>query len=456
MTPQNIIITLVATAFFMEGLDGSIMNTSLPQIAFSLGTTPLHLKLALTSYLLMGGIFIPISGWMADKFGTRIIFCLSIIIFLLGSSFCGFAANLDWLVFGRIIQGIGGAFSIPLARLLLIRNFSKKEFIYRLNTIAVFALIGPSVGPLVGGFLTTFINWRFIFFINLPIGIFALYYVYKYIHNNTNPKIQSFDFMGFFVLAISLTSLLIGLDILTEHSWSLLSTFALIIISLLGLVIYWRYAQKKAHPIIAPKLFEDLIFRKILIYGVAARLALGMLPFMGPLLLQLGLGMSAMASGIYTGATGLAMIASKPLSTFLLKRFRSGKIISMACFLLFFSFNTNILICYIPRFWIILPVLILNGLIASMIFSAINSIIYSRIHDDFQSMGTSFVSAFQQILQSFGIAIGAFILYLFLHGNVNEDHYSVNAFALTYATLSLLPLISAMGFFKIRRQGIEQ
>lgn len=452
MTQQRIIIILVAAAFFIEGLDGSIMNTSLPQIAESLNTTPLHLKVALTTYLLMAGIFIPISGWLADKFGTKVIFRLAIIIFLTGSIMCGFSHDVSFLVLGRIIQGIGGALSLPIGRLLLVRNFSRAEFIYAMSTVGTFGLIGPSIGPLIGGFLTTYVNWRLIFFVNIPVGLFAFYFVQTHINNETDKDIKRFDLIGFLLLALSLTTLLIALDILTEHIVTLTTSFIITLISMLGLFIYWLYAKKKDYAVISPHLFDHKIFRKVVFDSLPIRLGLGVLPFIGPLLLQLGLGYSAMVSGIYTGISGIAMILAKPLIRRLLHYFTSGWINTITAFLLFLSFNATILVCYYPYTWVILITFIVNGLLASMQFTAMNSLAYSNINPKFQSGGTSFLSAFQQILQSFGIALAAFILYLFLHGNIETPRYSLNAFALTYAVLSLLPLIAAIGFYQIRHQ----
>lgn len=449
---QRIIITLVAAAFFIEGLDGSIMNTSLPQISASLHTSPLHLKVALTSYLLMAGIFIPISGWLADKFGTKVIFRIAIIIFLIGSMMCGLSHNVGFLVLGRIIQGIGGALSVPIGRLLLVRNFTRAEFIYAMGSVATFALIGPSIGPLVGGFLTTYINWRFIFFVNIPVALFAFYFVQIFIPNETDPKVKQFDFIGFFLLALSLSILLIALDTLTEHLISLDYNFLVICLGSLGLIIYWHYAKKRDHAVISTQLFKHHVFKKLVLNSLSVRMGLGIIPFMGPLLLQLGLGYSAMASGIYTGIAGIAMILAKSFVRLLLRYFTSGWIATLTALLLFFSFNSMILICYYPYPWVILVTFILNGLLASIQYSAMNSIAYSNIVQNLQSSGTSFLSAFQQITQSFGIAFAAFILYLFLHGHIEATRYPVNAFALAYAVLSLLPLVAAIGFYQLRHQ----
>jgi EmrB/QacA subfamily drug resistance transporter len=456
MTQQRIIITLVAAAFFIEGLDGSIMNTSLPQIAFSLHTTPLHLKIALTTYLLMAGIFIPISGWLADKFGTKVIFRLALGIFLFGSVLCGFSHNLSLLVCGRIIQGIGGALSVPIGRLLLVRNFSKAEFIYTMSTVATFALIGPSIGPLVGGFLTTYVNWRFIFFVNVPICLFAFYYVQRYISNETDPHIKPFDFLGFIILAVSLTTLLVAFDTITEHALSWFVNFIVMILGALGLVVYWYYARKRDYAVINTQIFDHAVFRRVVLHSTTMRLGLGVLPFMGPLLLQLGLGFSAMVSGIYTAIAGVAMILAKSLIRVLLRHFTSGTLAALTAFCLFISFNLNILICYYPYHAVILSVFVINGLLASLQFSAMNSLSYNNLSPSLQSTGTSFLSSLQQLMQSFGIALAALILYLCLHGQTDTTHYSVNAFALAYALLSLLPLCSAVGFYTLRHQDMPR
>jgi MFS family permease len=440
----------------MEGLDGSIMNTSLPQIALSLHLTPLHLKVALTTYLLAAGVMIPISGWLADKFGIKVIFRLAIVIFLLGSILSGLSNNIVIMVLGRIIQGIGGALSLPLGRLLLVRHFSKAEFIVALSTISSFGLIGPSIGPLIGGFLTTFLNWRFIFFVNIPIGFFALYYVQKHIENTKNPKVKSFDFLGFTILATSLILLLLAFETLTEHTLTGIEIITLGLLGCIGLTAYWFYAKNHERAVISPKLLNTPNFKSIVINSMTIRLALGIIPFLGPLLLQLGLNMSAMMSGLYSGASGIAMIFAKSWVQKLLRRFNAGLIAGTTSILLCLSLNLNILICYFPSPMVILGVFIITGILMSIQYTTVNALAYSTLPHEFQNMGTSFLSSMQQIMQSFGIAVGAFILYLAIDGKIEATHYPLHAFVITYALLSLIPLLSAVGFFKIRHLKIDR
>lgn len=453
---QRIIIILTGTAFFMEGLDSSIMNTSLPQIAQSLAITPLHLKVALTTYLLAAGVIIPISGWLADKFGIKTIFKWAIIIFLLGSTLSGLSQNIVIMVLGRVIQGIGGALSLPLGRLLLVRHFSKAEFILAMSTISSLGLIGPSIGPLIGGFLTTFLNWRFIFFVNIPIGFFAIYYVQKHIENTKNPKVKPFDFLGFAILASSLILLLLAFDTLTEHSLAGIQVVTLGALGCLGLTTYWFYAKKHESAVISPKLFSNITFQRVVINNMSIRLALGVVPFLGPLLLQLGLNMSAMMSGIYTGASGIAMIFAKSWVRKILKHFNAGLVASITSLLLCLGFNLNILICHYPNPLLILSVFMINGVLISIQYTTVNALAFSTIPHEYQNMGTSFLSSMQQIMQSFGIAVGAFILYLALGNNIQATHYPLHAFTVTYAILSLLPLLPMIGFFKMRHLKLDK
>ena len=449
MTPkQKNIIILVATAFFMEGLDGSIMNTSLPQIAFSLGTSPLHLKIALTTYLLTAGIFIPISGWLADKFGTKVMLRFSFTVFLAGSIVCGLSQSVLVMVLGRIIQGFGGALSIPVGRLLFVRNFTRAEFVNAMTAVATFALIGPSAGPLIGGLITTYIHWRFIFFVNIPVVAFALYYVQKHIENEQDLEVKPFDFMGFILLGLSLAALLFALDTIIEPFISRLMSLMMLFLGAFGLGFYYLYAHKKDFPVISPILFKNKAFSTIIFGSLFIRMSLGALPFMGPLLLQMSFGMTAMQAGLYTGTSALSMLATKHFVNRILQRFGLYRVLIANAVLISLGLTLNALMCFYPHPWFILLVLMLNGAFSSLQFSAMNSAAYSNLSAKLQSMGTSFISSFQQITQSFGIALAAFVLGILLQSQLNVLHYPARFFAITFLAISLLPLISSYIFWR--------
>lgn len=218
MQSKKVLIWIIGCAFFMEGLDGTIINTALPPIAESIGTDPLHLKVALTAYLLAAGIMIPASGWLADRFGCQRIFSMALLIFLVGSIACGLSQNLTELVIARVVQGMGGALSLPVGRLIFVRNFKKKELTSVMSLTATFGLLGPTLGPVIGGALTTYVDWRAIFFINIPIGLLGFYLAKKHIKNYKDPKLKKFDAWGFFILSFSLAFILIALDTVDRKS----------------------------------------------------------------------------------------------------------------------------------------------------------------------------------------------------------------------------------------------
>lgn len=448
---KNMLIIVIGMAFFMEGLDSTIINTALPQIGHSLNTDPLHLKVALTSYLLAAGMIIPLSGWLADRFGSQRIFMMALMLFLTGSIACGLSHSLTQLVIARIIQGAGGALSMPVGRLLLIRSFDKIELISATALTATFGLMGPSMGPVIGGILTTYVNWRAIFFVNVPIGLTGFYFALKYFPNARSFQKKKFDAVGFFILSLALAAILIGLDTIIEPFFNKLTTAFLIISGFIGVWLYILYAKYHEDALISMQLFKDKNFVYAVTGSVFVRLSIGTPAFLIPLMLQLSFGYSALQSGLFTATSAIGMLITKFFTTRLVTRLGYRTLLLNNSLLLCISLGMLSLIALHPPSLLIVCLLASNGIVTSVQFSSMNSLSYSRILPEFQASGSSFISSFQQILNGFGIALSATVLAFFLHSNFLFQVHSPAAFRNTLLVLACFPLLSIFSFRKLAK-----
>src|SRR5258708_3107665 len=306
-----VIALTVACALFMENLDGTVIATALPQIADSFAVSPVHLSLAITSYLLSVAIFIPASGWVADRFGARTIFRAAIAIFMLGSILCGLSSSIAELTGARILQGVGGAMMVPIGRLVLLRNVTKSDMVRAMSYLTVPAMLGPVLGPPVGGFIVTYASWRWIFFLNVPIGILGLVLVSILIENYKEPETPPFDLVGFVLSAVALVGTMSGFEAIGRGGVPLAFALVLVAVGLLAVVLYLRHASRHANPILDLLLFRVPSFAIAVGGGSLFRIGIGALPFLLPLLLQLGFGMSAFASGMLTFASAVGALAMK-------------------------------------------------------------------------------------------------------------------------------------------------
>ena len=451
MTPsQRIIIVIVACAFFMEGLDATIINTALPQIAHTLKTDPLHLKLALTAYLLTAGVIIPVSGWMADRFGCKRVFASAICLFLLGSILCGCAHTVLELVLSRILQGAGGALSLPVGRLLFLRNFSKTEFVAAMSTTATFGLMGPSFGPLIGGALTTYWTWRAIFFVNIPIGLIGIFFTIKYIQNLKDPTIHHFDIKGFLLLGGSLILLLMGLDTLIEPIFNELFTLSALLLGVSGNTAYYFYAKRRgARALINIHLFDNPDFRMVLFGSIFVRFGILATPFLVPLLLQVGFGYSPMMSGAMTAFAAFGMIFTKFFVSKSLARYGFRKVLIYNSFFLIASTLMLSTLSFHPPLPVMMAILFVNGALVSIQFSTMNGLSYTTLPRHLSSAGSSFISSMQQVMSSFCIAMTALILECYMHSHTILGVNSPPSFRYTFITIAFFPLIGILFFRKL-------
>ncbi|HEX2761687.1 MAG TPA: DHA2 family efflux MFS transporter permease subunit [Rhizomicrobium sp.] len=432
------IALIVGAAMFMETLDSTVLATALPTMARELGVSAPSLSIALTSYLISLAIFIPVSGRIADHFGARTVFRGAIFVFLAGSIACALAPNVSFLVLARFVQGIGGALMMPVGRLVLMRSVEKRDLIQATSWVLIPAVVGPIMGPPLGGLIVTYLDWRWIFYINVPIGILGIVLVSIYIANTRGEMPGKTDFRGIILSSLSLGLLLFGFE-LTSHSGELPLALSLLTVGAILGALYILHARRTANPILDISLMRIPTFGTSVIAGAITRICQGAHPFLLPLMMQLGFGFSAVQSGLMTLATAIGAIAAKPVAPILLRRygFRDALVING-----FFA-SAGYALCGLFRPGWPLPlmflVMVLAGFFMSLQFTGYNTIAYDEVEQDRMSSATSFYTTFQQLMLSVGICAGAAALQgaMVLGGHETPRLFDFTAAFWTVAIISL-------------------
>jgi EmrB/QacA subfamily drug resistance transporter len=435
---------IVACALFMENMDSTVITTSLPAIAADVGEPPLALKLALTSYLVSLAVFIPISGWVADRYGSRTVFASAIVVFMAASVLCAFATTLPQFVAFRFIQGIGGAMMVPVGRLVLMRSIPKNEYVAALNYLTIPALLGPIIGPGLGGAITLYLHWRWIFLINVPISALGLFLVLRHIPDVREQRIRQFDLRGFLLSGIGLSLLMLGLSALGGHLFPARITATCVALGAVSLALYGWHAMHARHPVIDLRLFRLPTFRNGVAVGSLFRIGVGATPFLLPLLLQIGFGVDPLTSGLITCASAIGAMFMKTVSVAILRRwgFRTvlsvnGAIASLAVagFGLFSANTSHVLI---------VAVLMFSGCLRSLQFTALNAIAFADIVPEDMSQAASVSSMVQRLSQSMGIAVAAYILEISSelrgHPSINQGDFLVAFIVIALISLASIPL----------------
>ncbi len=398
---------IVACALFMENLDGTVISTALPAIAKDLHEDPIALKLALTSYLLALAVFIPASGWVADKFGTRTVFRAAIVVFTIGSISCGLSSSLTGFILARVLQGTGGAMMVPVGRLLLLRTTERRDLVRAMAYLTIPALLGPMLGPPVGGAITTFFNWRYIFWINVPIGVLGVTLVTLFIENIREDEVRRLDVTGFLLSAVGLASLVFGLTILGRNILPIGGVLALMGFGAVVLALYVRHARRVENPILDLGLLGIQTFRVSVSAGSLFRIGVGAVPLLLPLMLQLGFGMSPLRSGLTTFVAAIGAMAMKATAAPILDRFGFKRVLVFNALVGSGFIAANSLFFPSTPLPVLLGVLLVGGYFRSLQFTGINAIAYADIPQARMSRAVSFASVAQQLALSIGVALGA-------------------------------------------------
>jgi EmrB/QacA subfamily drug resistance transporter len=442
---------LVAVAFFMESLDTTILNTAVPIVAKAIGTSPLSMKAVLASYTLSLAVFIPVSGWVADRFGTRRVFASAIGIFTLGSCLCGLMSNIHLLVVCRVLQGCGGAMMVPVGRLTLVRTFPKANLIQAMNFVALPSLIGPMLGPTAGGFIVAYLHWRAIFFLNVPIGLAGLALVWMKLPDYRE-RTKPLDIEGLILFGAGLALLSYVLEVFGEHELSAPEILGLLAVSLALLFGYGLHAERTRWPLLRLGLFRIRSFAAAVSGGFFTRLGIGGVPFLLPLLYQVGLGFSPVQSGLLIMPQAAAAMSTKLFIRQLLERYGYrnvlvGNTLVMSVFLMLFA----VIGIGTPVWQIVLQALC-YGALTSMQYTSMNTLAYADVSPSKASAASSLASTSQQLSISFGVAVAGLATMFFVPPAARGSHVEmIKGLHHAFLALGIFTAFSTVVFSRLRR-----
>jgi len=443
---------LVAVAFFMESLDTTILNTAVPVISKALGVTALNMKSVLASYTLSLAVFIPISGWMADRFGTRRVFASAIGVFTLGSALCGLSSNIHLLVACRILQGLGGAMMVPVGRLTLVRTYAKSELVRAMSFVAIPGLIGPMLGPLAGGLIVGYFHWRAIFFLNIPVGLLGLVLVYMHLPDYLERKSPPLDVLGLILFGSGIALLSYVLEVFGEHTLNTLEVLGMLGISSLLLLGYGLHAVGMATPLLQLTLFKIRTFAAAVSGSFITRLGIGGAPFLLPLLYQVGLGLSPIQSGLLIMPQAAAAMCTKLFISKLLDRIGYRTVlISNTVFLgimlmLFATIHLG------TPIWLIVVQAFVYGALTSTQYTSMNTLVYADVPPAKASAASSIASTFQQLSLSFGVAAAGLTTVFFIPGSLRADTGGMTSgLHEAFLVLGAFTIVSTLVFYRLKR-----
>ncbi len=450
--PDRILLPLiVACALFMENLDATVLSTALPAIARDFGANPIHLKLALTSYLLAIAIFIPASGWLADRYGARLVFRTAILTFVLGSIWCGLSGSIPEIVAARIVQGIGGSMMVPVGRLVILRSVAKRELVGSLAWLTVPALLGPVMGPPLGGFITTYFSWRWIFWINVPVGVLGLILATLFIPDIRGATRTRFDSSGFALAGLGLALFMSGSTTLGLNLLPLGYVFGMLFGGAALLVAYVVHSRRIESPLVDLSLFRIHTFRTSMIGTMLFRIGVGATPFLLPLLLQIGFGMTPFQSGMITFAAAIGALAMKFAAPPILRRhgFRSVLVANAMVAGLFVMLPA----AFVPTtpIWLMTGLLLIGGFFRSLQFTSVNALAFADIAPERMSRATTLTSVAQQLALSIGISVGAIAVQV--TSAATGGVITAASFWPAFLIVGLLTIASTIPFMQLARDA---
>jgi EmrB/QacA subfamily drug resistance transporter len=456
VTEKMITPFIVSLALFMESVDTTIINTAIPAMARSFNVNPVNLKIALISYLLSLAIFIPISGWIADKFGIKRIFMTALLIFTTSSIWCGFSTSITELVIARIIQGLGGSLMLPVGRLILVRTFPRHELITTMSRVVMVAAIGMMLGPLLGGFLTHHFSWQWIFWVNIPVGLITLLLAQIWLRKSAPQKVPPLDKLGFILFGAGLAVLTFGLSSFSETNVNISTACGILCIAIFLLFSYVWHSRGRKHRIVNTALFKSRPFLISILGNLFARFSFGGVPFLLPLLLQIGLGINPQLSGMLLAPTAIGVLLIKPFSLPLLRYFGYKRLL---------IYNTMLVGAAMWTFMIInasTPLIVIGlltfgyGFLISLQYSGMSSLGYADLAPEDLSSATSIMSTIQQLALSFGVAVSAMLIRLFSAGPAGTLQLSVGVFHHTFLALGIFTWCSILLFLRLKPEDGNQ
>ncbi|WP_034915915.1 multidrug transporter subunit MdtD [Erwinia sp. 9145] len=437
---------IVAFGFFMQTLDTTIVNTALPSMAASLNESPLNMHSVIVSYVLTVAVMLPVSGWLADRFGVRNIFCSAIILFSIGSLFCAMSTSLDQLIAARVVQGIGGAMMVPVGRLTVMKLVPRTQYMAAMTFVTLPGQIGPLLGPALGGVLVEYASWHWIFLINLPVGLAGAVATIMLMQNLSLPP-KRFDFLGFLLLAAGMATLTLALDGQRGSGIPPLLLCLLILTGVFSLLFYLLHARGNEKALFSLRLFDNRVYTLGLLGSLAGRIGSGMLPFMTPIFLQIGMGYSPFHAGLMMIPMVLGNMGMKRIVVQIVNRFGYRNVLTGSTFAL--AAVVLLLLFVAMMGWnLLLPVvLFFQGMVNAIRFSAMNTLTLKELPDDLASSGNSLLSMVMQLSMSIGVTVAGLLLGTF--GQPTQSDGLHQAFIYTWLCIALIIALPALIFLRV-------
>jgi EmrB/QacA subfamily drug resistance transporter len=443
----RLIPIILAVALFMEQMDSTVIATSLPAIAEDIGSDPISLKLALTAYFVSLAIFIPISGWVAERYGAKSVFRIAIAVFMVGSICCAFSDSLLAFVLSRFLQGIGGSMMTPVARLVLLRSTPRSQLVSAMAWLTIPAMIGPMTGPLLGGFLTTYQSWHWIFWINIPIGVLGIALVTRFLPEIRGGTARPIDLPGAALCGIAFSGIMFGFSVISLPAIPAVAGYAAIVVGFIAGLLYLRHAKRTAHPILDPQLFRRPLFRDALLGSSLYRIGIGAFPFLMPLMLQLTFGLSPFESGLTTFVSAIGAMLSKLGAQWLYATagFRNTLMTMAILGSLFLGIN-GLFTPETPHL-LLMGALLMGGVLRSFFFTGANALVFSDVDDARAGQATSINSVAQQLSIAAGVAVagGALELTTHFHGG----GLTLEDFHIAWFIVAFISVLSIVAFLRM-------
>ena len=448
--PHRRLLWLVAIAFFMQTLDSTILNTALPGMARSLGESPLRMQSVVVAYALTMAALIPASGWLADRFGTQRVFLAAITLFTLGSAACAASTQLDQLVASRVLQGMGGAMMMPVGRLTVLRSVPREKFLEAMSFVAIPGLVGPLLGPTLGGWMTEVLSWHWIFLINIPVGIIGIYATLRWMPNLQGKDQHRFDLSGYLLLTGAMLAISISLDGLSGLGLRHATVLVLLLGGLAALAAYWLRALRHPAPLFSPRLFEVQSFRVGVLGNLFARIGSGAMPFMIPLLMQLAMGYSPAQAGMLMLPVAMASMATKRATTFIIRRFGYRRVLGVNTLILGAMMASFALMWPEQPLWLRVLQMACFGAVNSMQFTAMNTVTLKDLDASRASSGNSMLSMVQMLSMSLGVTVAGALLGVFQGWFASHDpSETLSAFRATFVCIGLITAWTAWIFWQL-------
>jgi EmrB/QacA subfamily drug resistance transporter len=450
-----VVPAIIGSALLMQTLNANVISNALPTMARALHEDPLRLNLAITMYMLATAVFLPVSGWLADKVGAKRVFVVAMVLYALSSGACGFATNLTELVLARICQGAAGAMMTPVGRLVLLRTTPKAELVGAMSVLTMPALMGPVIGPLLGGAIVTFANWRWIFFFNLPIAFVGVLLVLRYVPDVSEQDVAPIDWAGILLTGLGLATVIFGFENLGRDALSPFAVAGLFAIGFTSLGLYWRYAKNNPQAVLDLSLFRIQTFNVAIVGGGFMRLAMGATPFMLAMLLQIGFGMSPFQAGLLTFMSAAGALVMKTTAPPILRRFGFRQVLLVNAIITGVLFLAYGLFKPDTPHWLIMIVLLVGGFFRSLQFTSLNGLAYADIDTPQMSRASTMSSMAQQLVQSVGIGLAALLLHTFMKWN-GQTHMTPATISPVFMVIGAVTFISLIYYVRLPRNAGDE